>query len=221
MQQPTVQISPNSPVISLDQSAGVLTARDVQGLRRKLNDLRNELQDAASRRQNISGQLPSADSKSRPGLEDRLGILDARIVALEKDITATGELLRSAPPAAFASTLEPGEAEAARIANRVANDLVPIVAILSIFVFLPFTLAIARFIWRRSTPAARHIQPDHATQQRLEQLQHSMDTIAIEVERISEGQRFVTKIMSERALGAGAAEPARPGMKSAIPAERG
>jgi len=33
--------------------------------------------------------------------------------------------------------------------------------------------------------------------QRLEQLQQSVDAIAIEVERISEGQRFVTKLLSE------------------------
>lgn len=222
MQRATAQISPGSaPVVVGGQSGTPMTSQDVSGLRNKLNDLREELQDAASRRRTVSDQLRSTDSRARPGLEERLGVLDARIVSLEKDITATGELLRNAPPSLFASTLEPGEAEAARIASQVAGDLIPIVAILSIFVFLPFTIAISRFIWRRSIPAARAIPPDHATQQRLEQLQHSMDTIAIEVERISEGQRFVTKIMSERALGAGGAEPARAPMKSAIPSERG
>jgi hypothetical protein len=51
-----------------------------------------------------------------------------------------------------------------------------------------------------------------------------VDTIAVEVERISEGQRFVTKILTERerpALGAGAAEAVRASKKSAIPSERG
>lgn len=37
--------------------------------------------------------------------------------------------------------------------------------------------------------------------QRLEQLQQSMDSVAIEVERISEGQRFTTKLLSERQEG--------------------
>jgi hypothetical protein len=31
----------------------------------------------------------------------------------------------------------------------------------------------------------------------MERLEHGMDAIAIEVERISEGQRFVTKLLSE------------------------
>lgn len=193
---------------------GALTTQDVQGMRNKLELLRDELQDAASRRQNISGQLRSADSRARPGLEERLGVLDARIIALEKDISATGLELRNAPPGLFTSTQDPSEEAAFRIANQVTNDLVPIVAILSIFVFLPFTIAISRFIWRRSVPAQRAVQTDHETKQRLEQLQQSMDTIAIEVERISEGQRFVTKIMSDRGIGAGAAEPIRAAQKA-------
>ena len=221
MQQTTISKNPsNAPVVYTDQS-GALTTQDIQGLRVKLNDLREELQDAASRRRTVSDQLRSTDSKARPGLEERLGVLDARIVAIEKDITATGAQLRSAPPALLAGTVDPSQVDPGRIAGQIAGDLVPIVAILSIFVFLPFTIAVSRFIWRRSTSAPRAAVADHATQQRLEQLQQSMDTIAIEVERISEGQRFVTKIMSERAIGAGAAEPLRAPNKAAIPSERG
>ncbi|HEV7704701.1 MAG TPA: hypothetical protein VGO46_10435 [Gemmatimonadaceae bacterium] len=48
---------------------------------------------------------------------------------------------------------------------------------------------------------------------RFERLEHAVESIAIEIERVSEGQRFVTKLMSERAqpmLGeAGMAMPVR------------
>jgi hypothetical protein len=33
---------------------------------------------------------------------------------------------------------------------------------------------------------------------RLERMEHAIDSIAIEVERISEGQRFTTKLLAER-----------------------
>lgn len=221
MQQPTAQTAPPAAPVVYTAQSGALTAQDVRGLRVKLDDLREELQDAASRRRTVSDQLRSTDSRARPGLEERLGVLDARIVALEKDITATGAELRSAPPASLAGSIAPSDVDPGEIASRVAGDIVPIVAILSLFVFMPFAIAISRFIWRRSTPAPRAAQMDHATQQRLEQLQQSMDTIAIEVERISEGQRFVTKILSERAIGAGAADPIRAPQKSEIPAEHG
>jgi hypothetical protein len=103
----------------------------------------------------------------------------------------------------------------------VSEDIVPIVAILSVFVFAPFAVAMARLIWKRASAPPRTTQVDHATQQRLDQLQQAVDTIAVEVERISEGQRFVTKLLSDRALGAGAAEAIRAPKKSAIPSERG
>ena len=43
----------------------------------------------------------------------------------------------------------------------------------------------------------------HAIQQQIGQLQMSVDAMALEVERVSEAQRFVTKLLAERG------EPAR------------
>jgi hypothetical protein len=37
-----------------------------------------------------------------------------------------------------------------------------------------------------------------ATDARLERIEQAVDAIAIEIERISEGQRFTTKLLSER-----------------------
>ena len=34
---------------------------------------------------------------------------------------------------------------------------------------------------------------------RLERIEHAVDAVALEVERIAEGQRFTTKLLSERA----------------------
>jgi hypothetical protein len=44
--------------------------------------------------------------------------------------------------------------------------------------------------------------------QRLERLEQAVDSIAVEVERISEGQRFVTKLLSDRAQSLPDAMPA-------------
>ena len=37
-----------------------------------------------------------------------------------------------------------------------------------------------------------------ASDERLTRIEHAIDAMAIEVERISEGQRFVTKLLAER-----------------------
>jgi hypothetical protein len=104
-----------------------------------------------------------------------------------------------------------------------AREVVPLVGILSIFVLAPFAIAMSRLIWKRaSVTVPRVAATDDATVRRLEQLQQSVDTIAIEVERISEGQRFVTKVLSDRpVLGAGEAQAVRAQQKSAVPSERG
>lgn len=218
--QQTIQARPEPYVVN---AADVpKTAEEVQAIRIKLNDLRSELQDAATRRRTIADQLRNTDSRAARGIEDRLQVLDARIVQIEKDITANGALLKNAPAAALiAGTSQ--DPDPNLIIGQISDRIIPIVFIISIFVFAPFAFSISRFFWRRSSPSSRAALPDHETQRRLEQLQQSVDTIAIEVERISEGQRFVTRVMGERdrpALGVGAAEPVHPPKRSAIPSER-
>ena len=51
-------------------------------------------------------------------------------------------------------------------------------------------------IWGKDKHASPRELDD--MRQRLEQLQQSMDSVAVEVERISEGQRFTTKLLAER-----------------------
>jgi hypothetical protein len=87
------------------------------------------------------------------------------------------------------------------------EGIIAITAIISIFVAFPIVVAMARLIWKRTSepPRPRAIETDQVMR-RLDQLQQTVEAMAIEVERISEGQRFVTRIMSDRdkqALGAG------------------
>ena len=200
----------------------ITTAEQVQAAHIRLDRLRRELQDAAERRNSISGQLRGADVEAREGYLQRLEVLDERILTIEREITQTNLALSAAPPEALVAAAHVGEqADPDLIVMRDAMErAIPIVAIVSIFVFMPIAIAIARLIWRRATNAPRAAAaPDPGTQQKLDHLQQAVDTIAIEVERISEGQRFVTKLMRDRSLSAGAAEPVRAGVKNAVPSE--
>ena len=73
---------------------------------------------------------------------------------------------------------------------------IPIIAI-SCAPIIAIGVPIARAYARRleSKPAAA-IPPDVAA--RLERMEQAIDTIAVEVERISEGQRFTTKLLADR-----------------------
>ncbi len=88
--------------------------------------------------------------------------------------------------------------------------IVPIgffITVIVLAVVIPLVRALGRK-WERE--AGRPELP-RAVAQRLARIEQAVDAIAIEVERISEGQRFLTKVMTDnnagRALGAGAAQP--------------
>lgn len=66
--------------------------------------------------------------------------------------------------------------------------------IAAMVIFTPIARAIARMIDRRSE---RPQVPAQVTAQ-LTQLTQAVDSIAIEVERISEGQRFTTRLLTEQ-----------------------
>lgn len=75
--------------------------------------------------------------------------------------------------------------------------LVPIVALVCVAVTAigyPMAKAYARRLERE--PREPVVPPE--LQSRLERMEQALDSIAIEVERISEGQRFTTKLLAER-----------------------
>lgn len=190
-----------------------LTPREVSALRARRSMLSDQLRSADSRRKDLSKLVRTATGADKAGLEQRIGVLDARLARLESDIDETGKLLAS-PQANLASTSNaPNFGFGPNQSNKL-EDVIPIVAILSVFVFFPIAISVARNIWRRGS-LQKAAGPDRESTQRLERMEQAMDAIAIEIERVSEGQRFVTRLLSEQrggaALGAGlpAAEPER------------
>ena len=86
--------------------------------------------------------------------------------------------------------------------------LVPIAffaMITSLAIGVPFVRAVVRKMDRGASPG---LAPEVAA--RLERMEQAIDSIAVEVERVSEGQRFTTRLLADRAKdGALAAGSAR------------
>jgi hypothetical protein len=61
---------------------------------------------------------------------------------------------------------------------------------------IPLVLAFARRIWMRSGPRVTTVDFDSSP--RLQRMEQAIESIAIEVERIGEAQRFTTKVLTER-----------------------
>jgi hypothetical protein len=70
------------------------------------------------------------------------------------------------------------------------------VVVFTLFVLCPIALSISRYFWKRGS-APRHAPASPENAQRLERMEQAIDSIAIEIERVSEGQRFVTRLLAE------------------------
>ena len=89
---------------------------------------------------------------------------------------------------------------------RIPGELIPIVLFTVgplTAILYPIAKAHARRI-ERSGGEPRMLPDDVAA--RLERMEQAIDSIAVEVERISEGQRFTTRLLSERGAGSTAAD---------------
>ena len=178
--------------------AAITTKEELASLRARRSELSDQLESAANRRRQLAEQVRRADGANRAGLESRLAVLDQRIIRLESELDATGQQLAS-PEAArlIAETRPPVRFDPPNPFQRV--DPEPILITFTLFVLAPISLAMSRLIWKRASRVGR-AEPALAgeSSQRLERIEQAMDAIAIEVERVSEGQRFVTRLLSER-----------------------
>ncbi len=168
------------------------TAAEMVALVARRQELSNQLESAAGRRNRLAERLKTADPAARPGLMERIGVLDQRMVQLESDIAVTGRQITTAPGTLLAST-----SSADKVLGVFNGEMMTGMSIVfTIFVLGPLAFAAARLMWKRASRPAPVLQPPETTQ-RLERIEQAVDAIAIEVERISEGQRFVTRLLSE------------------------
>jgi hypothetical protein len=77
-------------------------------------------------------------------------------------------------------------------------------------IVLVIGVPMARAFSRRMDAQSRGPQIPSEVAARLERMEQAIDSVAIEVERISEGQRFTTRLLSEGKGAAGAPSGASP-----------
>jgi hypothetical protein len=177
----------------------------LRGARAQREELREQLSNLEERRRDLSQELRSKEGSDRAGIERRIAEIDQRISDVDKQLAAAD--LQVAKAAAIPGAVVPDPPEPPRPPDY--SEAIAITGgMFTIFVLFPLTIAYARRLWRRGALAAAELPKVLA--ERLTRLDHAVDAIAIEVERVSEGQRFLTKVMTEgagRAISAGPAQP--------------
>ena len=105
-QAPQAPTAPPSPVVVIEGAPGVgglltisapRSARDIDALQARRDELSRQLTSVDGRRSKLMTQLKSTgDPTAVKGLQDRLALLDARQLQLETDLAQTGQALSSA-----------------------------------------------------------------------------------------------------------------------------
>ncbi len=182
-----------------------MSSRDVAALLHRRDELSNQLTSAQSRRASLARQLQSPRVVNAAGLQAEVQFLDSRILNLEQQIADNGQLLASVPASYRAGTSVPPFTIVPATAMRDAVDLVVLALV------IPLAIAWTRRLWRRPAPPSLPANWDESVK-RMERIETAVDAIAIEVERVSEGQRFITRVLTARAPAADSAndEPSEP-----------
>jgi hypothetical protein len=168
------------------------SAQELQALRARREELSTQLISANGRREGLARELRSAmNGADRTGIERRMTQLDQRIMRLEADIAENGRALAATPADLIATVDVPH-----RILGMTEQFAAPLAGLFTVVVLMPLAIAAARLMWRR----ARSPQPSRESPElisRLDRMEQAVDAIAVEVERISEGQRFTTRLLTE------------------------
>ena len=165
------------------------TAEGIRALRAQRDEIAGQLSNVTARRENLAAEIRNrSDATTRTGLESRLAVLDQRILQLETDLAMIGRQISSAPAALVELADESEDRDQGDFEEGMAAGAFPV-----------FFLAASIFLyrrWRRKRQKPVRVESGESSE-RLERLEHGMDAIAVEIERISEGQRFVTRLLSE------------------------
>lgn len=203
---PATTQATTAPPIAQGARSAPTSAQMYRALVDQRDILGEQLSDAQELRSDLARQL-SSDGQTAAGkasIEARISNVDARITELDRQIAQSDASVATAaavPGATVRPTAPPRTGP--------PEEAYALGALFMFIVLLPMSIAFARRVWRRSAAVEVRLPQEMAS--RMESLERGVEAIALEVERIGEGQRFVTQALAQRGdirgVGAGGAEP--------------
>ena len=169
---------------------------DMMGLLAQRRVLNEQLEQATDRRNDLLEQLNDAPAAAKAGFQGEINVVSDRIIQLESSLSVIGQEIARASPSLMSMAEESSSPAPDEPGNFQDGVFVGSAAAIGGMTIL---LLLGRWIWKRfirdDVPAQRQLPA--ADSERLKRVENSVDTMAVEIERISEGQRFVTKLLSE------------------------
>jgi hypothetical protein len=189
------------PISAAIQRSGSQTQQTPQTPTPPTQEQRQALQDAARElreafRQNIDQQRIGAQAKAEAAraLRDQgVVVKTPQVPEVPAGLFGQGPITIQTPDGKTTVIGTPRAGEQGIPPEAVDISIAFFFTIAAIIILLPLARAIARKMDRRSV---QQVPPEVSNQ--LEHLNRAVDAIALEVERISEGQRFTTRLLTEQ-----------------------
>jgi hypothetical protein len=171
-------------------------------LRAKANELELRASDLQTRAGQLADQRGRVDPKSdRSAFDKQFADVRHEIAATTIQLEATKEQIKELQterdmarafslqgPSTIATTAPPPPFPEAQLERE------RMIGLGALIVLLPLALAFARRIWHRGSVQAVDLE----NSPRLQRIEQAIESIALEVERIGEAQRFTTKLLADR-----------------------
>ena len=196
---PTPPSAPNAPgrviINGVDRTYDLQSGPSAvyEALQNQRDVLNEQVQNLENQRRELNSELQrgTVSGASKVGVENRILTIDKRIEDVEKQIAAVDAKIatQAAVPGAVVEHIQMNRPD------EVPEEAFVLGGLFMIIVLLPLSIAMARRIWKRSTNAVAAIPSELMA--RLSRIEQAVDTSAVEIERIGEGQRFITKLFSE------------------------
>ena len=179
---------------TISRSTADATSEQLKALRAHAGDLRLRASDLEVRKNQLGQQRAALGGDVSPAAVDK------QLADVQHDLSSTYIQID-------AINQEVHDAEMARDMSRTGTTVQPpppgydpvferqeMVLIGSFVLLLPLALAYARRIWRRGNVPTLDLE----NSPRLQRMEQAIESIAVEVERIGEAQRFTTKLLADR-----------------------
>ena len=193
-----------APVVAPNQAVDVTPSAEYLYLAAKASrdELKSQLNRIVSERHSLLSEIEDhpVGGPAIAGMQQRIVQLDARIAELDIAVAKADAAVATAA-AQPGAVIEPPRP----YRDGPPEEMFIAIPTLATLAMLPIIIAYARRIWRRGgAPAGAQLPPDLSD--RLNRLEALGEATALEVERIGEGQRFVTRLLTDKgseAIGVG------------------
>ena len=192
---PVLAPAPDAPLSATSLYEAAYSARQ---------ELRGQLDALVSQRHGYLREIEDhgdVGGQAVTGMQQRIAQIDSRIAEVDGLIKAADAQVAKAAAIPGAVTIQPSQDWEGP--PREVFFFAPFVILA---LFLPVSIAVARGVWRRGTTKIAEFPRE--IMDRLSRLEQLGEATSLEIERIGEGQRFVTKLLTERPdrIGAGGSD---------------